>query len=93
MFIDKVKIFIKAGNGGKGGLSFHREKYVAQGGPDGGNGGKGGDIIFKVKPELNNLVYFHYSTHFKASNGEEYIFYATPNSMNNKRFLLLDTYA
>ena len=71
MFIDKVKIFIKAGNGGKGGLSFHREKYVAQGGPDGGNGGKGGDIIFKVKQELNNLVYFHYSTHFKAENGED----------------------
>ena len=71
MFIDKVKIFIKAGNGGKGGLSFHREKYVAQGGPDGGNGGKGGDVIFKVKQELNNLVYFHYSTHFKADNGED----------------------
>ncbi len=69
MFIDKVKIFIKAGNGGNGIVSFHREKYVQRGGPDGGNGGKGGDIIFKVNKDLNNLVSFHYSKHFRAENG------------------------
>lgn len=45
MFVDKAKIKIKAGNGGDGAISFHREKYVAAGGPDGGNGGKGGDVI------------------------------------------------
>ena len=48
MFVDKAKIKIKAGNGGDGAISFHREKYVAAGGPDGGNGGKGGDVIFQV---------------------------------------------
>ena len=46
MFVDKAKIKIKAGNGGDGAVSFHREKYVASGGPDGGNGGKGGDVVF-----------------------------------------------
>ena len=69
MFIDKVKIYIKAGNGGNGIVSFHREKYVQRGGPDGGNGGKGGDIIFRVNKDLNNLVSFHYSKHFRAENG------------------------
>ncbi len=71
MFIDKVKIYIKAGNGGNGVVSFHREKYVAKGGPDGGNGGVGGDIIFKVNKDLNNLVSFHYSKHFRATDGEK----------------------
>jgi GTP-binding protein len=47
MFVDKVKIYIKAGDGGAGCVSFHREKYVNAGGPDGGDGGKGGDIIFR----------------------------------------------
>ncbi len=69
MFIDKVKIYIKAGNGGNGIVSFHREKYVQRGGPDGGNGGKGGDIIFRVNKDINNLVSFHYSKHFRADNG------------------------
>ena len=69
MFIDKVKIYIKAGNGGNGIVSFHREKYIQRGGPDGGNGGKGGDIIFRVNKDLNNLVSFHYSKHFRADNG------------------------
>ncbi len=71
MFIDKVKIYIKAGNGGNGVVSFHREKYVAKGGPDGGNGGVGGDIIFRVNKDMNNLVSFHYSKHFRATDGEK----------------------
>ncbi len=71
MFIDKVKIYIKAGNGGNGIVSFHREKYVAKGGPDGGNGGTGGNIIFRVNKDLNNLVAFHYSKHFRAADGEK----------------------
>lgn len=77
MFIDKARIFIKAGNGGKGAISFRREKGIANGGPNGGNGGKGGDVIFKVSKDLNNLVGFRYSTHFKAQNGE-------PGQKNNK---------
>ena len=52
MFVDKAKISIKAGNGGDGAVSFHREKYVAAGGPDGGDGGKGGDIVF-LAPHLS----------------------------------------
>lgn len=71
MFIDKVKIYIKAGNGGNGIVSFHREKYIAKGGPDGGNGGTGGNIIFRVNKDLNNLVSFHYSKHFRAADGEK----------------------
>ena len=71
MFIDKVKIYIKAGNGGNGIVSFHREKYIAKGGPDGGNGGAGGDIIFRVNKDMNNLVSFHYSKHFRATDGEK----------------------
>ena len=52
MFVDKAKIKIKAGDGGDGAVSFHREKYVAAGGPDGGDGGKGGDIVFQVDDNL-----------------------------------------
>ena len=52
MFVDIAKIHLKAGNGGNGAVSFHREKYVAAGGPDGGDGGRGGDIIFKGKKRL-----------------------------------------
>ncbi len=71
MFVDTARIFIKAGNGGKGAISFRREKGIANGGPNGGNGGKGGDVIFKVSKDINNLVSFKYSTHFKAENGEQ----------------------
>ena len=69
MFIDKVKIFVKAGNGGDGASTFRREKYVPNGGPDGGDGGKGGDIILKVKQSLNNLIDFRFHKHFRAEDG------------------------
>ena len=77
MFVDTARIFIKAGNGGKGAISFRHEKGIVNGGPDGGNGGKGGDVVFRVSKDLNNLVGFRFSTHFKAQNGE-------PGSNNNK---------
>ena len=70
MFLDKVEIYIKAGNGGNGRVSFHREKYVPQGGPDGGDGGKGGDIIFKIDEGKNTLLDFKYRRKFVAENGE-----------------------
>ncbi len=70
MFIDKVKIFVKAGDGGNGSRSLHTEKYIAQGGPDGGDGGKGGDIIFVATNSRNTLNEFHYTKHFRAANGE-----------------------
>lgn len=69
MFVDIVKITIKAGNGGDGHISFHREKYVAQGGPDGGDGGRGGDIIFRVSPSLNTLIDFRFKKKFRALDG------------------------
>ena len=56
MFVDKAKIKIKAGDGGDGAVSFHREKYVAAGGPDGGDGGKGGDIVFQVDDNFSTLI-------------------------------------
>ena len=58
LFIDNAKIFIKAGDGGNGIVSFHREKYIAAGGPDGGDGGRGGDVIFVVDEGLRSLVDF-----------------------------------
>jgi len=70
MFADFCKIYIKAGNGGNGAVSFHREKYVAAGGPDGGDGGKGGDIVFVVDDNLNTLIDFKYTRKFVAKNGE-----------------------
>ncbi len=69
MFIDNVKIFIKAGNGGNGCVSFHREKYVAKGGPDGGDGGRGGNIVFRVDEGINTLLSFKYKRKFVAANG------------------------
>ncbi|MFI3326057.1 MAG: GTPase ObgE [Clostridia bacterium] len=70
MFIDLAKIFIKAGNGGNGAVSFHREKYVAAGGPDGGDGGKGGDIVFQVDENLSTLADFRYKRKYAAPNGD-----------------------
>ena len=60
MIVDKVKISIKAGDGGNGAVSFRREKYIPRGGPDGGDGGRGGDIIFEVNSGLNTLMDFRY---------------------------------
>ncbi len=70
MFIDKVKIYIKAGDGGNGSVSFRREKYISHGGPDGGDGGKGGDIIFTVDEGQNTLLNFKYRRKFVAANGD-----------------------
>ena len=70
MFVDIAKIKIKAGNGGNGAVSFHREKYVAAGGPDGGDGGKGGNIVFKVDDNLSTLADFRYKRKYTAPNGE-----------------------
>ena len=69
MFIDKVKIFVKAGNGGNGSVSFRREKYVAKGGPDGGDGGHGGNVIFTIDKGTNTLLSFRYKRKFVAENG------------------------
>ena len=69
MIVDKVKITIKAGNGGNGAVSFRREKYVAAGGPDGGNGGNGGDILFQADKDLRTLVDFRFNRKFTAGNG------------------------
>lgn len=69
MLVDDVKIFVRSGDGGAGVVSFRREKYIPQGGPNGGDGGKGGDVIFKVNPNLNTLTYFKYNNHHKANHG------------------------
>jgi len=70
-FIDEVKkIYLKAGNGGRGAISFRREKYIERGGPNGGNGGRGGSIVFKSNCHINNLIYFSYKKHFQAANGQ-----------------------
>lgn len=68
-FLDQAKIFIKSGNGGAGCLSFHREKFIEFGGPDGGNGGRGGDIVFEAADNLNTLIDFRYQQHYVAKNG------------------------
>jgi len=70
MFVDKAKIKIKAGDGGDGAVSFHREKYVAAGGPDGGDGGKGGDIVFVVDDNFSTLEDFRYKRKYVAERGE-----------------------
>lgn len=69
-FIDEAKIYLKAGNGGNGCVSFRREKYVDKGGPDGGDGGRGGDIIIVSNGHVNTLLDFRYKQHFKAENGQ-----------------------
>jgi len=68
-FLDQVKIFIKAGNGGSGSPSFRREKFIEYGGPDGGDGGKGGSVIIKSERNLNTLIDYRYQQHFKAQRG------------------------
>ena len=76
-FLDKAKINIKAGNGGSGSASFRREKFVEFRGPDGGDGGTGGSILFEAERNLNTLIDYRYSQHFKAENGK-------PGSKKNK---------
>ena len=68
MFIDRARILVKAGDGGNGMSSFRREKYVPQGGPNGGDGGKGADIILKADRNINTLVDFRYKRQFKGYN-------------------------
>ena len=70
MFVDVAKIKIKAGDGGNGAVSFHREKYVASGGPNGGDGGKGGDVVFIADDNLSTLADFRYKRKYIAQNGE-----------------------
>jgi GTP-binding protein len=69
MFIDRVTVRVKAGNGGDGCVSFRREKYVPRGGPDGGSGGKGGDIVVRVDPEMRTLLDLYYRKSVKAKSG------------------------
>ena len=68
-FLDQVKIFVKAGDGGSGSPSFRREKFIEFGGPDGGDGGKGGSVILKSERNLNTLIDYRYQQHFKAERG------------------------
>lgn len=71
MFVDSVDIFISSGNGGAGAISFRREKFVIQGGPDGGDGGKGGDVLFEVDNNSDTLSKFRGKKHYKAQNGAQ----------------------
>ena len=70
-FLDQVKIFVKAGTGGSGSASMRREKFIEFGGPDGGNGGKGASIIIKSERNLNTLIDYRYTQHFKAERGQD----------------------
>ncbi|MBR2370410.1 MAG: GTPase ObgE [Clostridia bacterium] len=69
MFIDRINIYVKAGDGGNGAISFRREKYVSHGGPDGGDGGNGGHIVFHIDEGMNTLLSFRYKRKFVAGNG------------------------
>ena len=70
-FLDQAKIYVASGKGGKGCVSFRREKYIEYGGPNGGDGGKGGDIVFATDQNLNTLIDFRYQQHFKAIKGQD----------------------
>jgi len=71
MFVDRVKIHVKGGNGGNGAVSFYRAKYITHGGPDGGDGGKGGDVVFVGDAQMNTLMDFRYKRSYKATPGED----------------------
>ena len=68
IFIDRVKIFVKSGKGGDGCVSFRREKYIPNGGPDGGDGGDGGDVIFEVDSSMSTLFNFRHQKHYTKRN-------------------------
>ena len=70
-FVDTAKITVRSGNGGNGVVSFHREKYVANGGPDGGDGGRGGDIVVEVNDHMSTLMDFRYKRKYTAGNGAD----------------------
>ncbi len=78
MFVDRAKIYIKSGKGGDGAVTFRREPYVPEGGPDGGDGGKGGDVVFMADASLRTLMDFRYKRKYQAENGQ--------NGMKKKRF-------
>lgn len=78
MFVDRAKIYIKSGKGGDGAVTFRREPYVPEGGPDGGDGGKGGDVVFQADEGLRTLMDFRYKRKYQAENGQ--------NGMKKKRF-------
>lgn len=69
-FLDKAKVYIRAGDGGNGAASFRREKYIEYGGPNGGDGGRGGDVIFRAVPNVNTLIDYRFKTHFAAQRGQ-----------------------
>ena len=69
-FLDQAKIYITSGKGGRGCVSFRKEKYIEFGGPNGGNGGKGGNVIIVGNQNLNTLIDFRYQQHFKAKKGD-----------------------
>ena len=71
MIVDKVKITIKAGDGGDGAVSLHREKYVPKGGPDGGDGGNGGDVVFVADSNMHTLLDFRFHSKYEAENGQD----------------------
>ena len=71
MFVDRAKIYIKSGKGGNGCVSFRREPFVPEGGPDGGDGGKGGDIVFEADRNLRTLMDFRYKKKYEAENGQD----------------------
>ena len=68
-FVDKARITVHAGKGGDGAVAFHREKYVAAGGPDGGDGGRGGNVVFTVDENMSTLMDFRYKRKYVAGNG------------------------
>ena len=70
MFVDNARVFVKAGKGGDGAVSFRHEKYVDKGGPDGGDGGRGGDVVFQATKDLNTLLNFRYKPELTAENGQ-----------------------
>src|SRR3954465_6364623 len=69
MFVDRIRVFAQAGSGGRGSVSFRREKFVPKGGPDGGDGGRGGDVILKADLHVDNLTNLFYEPIIKAKNG------------------------